>query len=73
MRRRRARHVPAAAGFGCHAEHVEEPGALAPALARALAAGRPACVNVLTDPSVISPITIAMVGSPRPAPATASA
>ena len=67
------RYDLAAAGFGCHAEHVEEPGALAPALARALAAGRPACVNVLTDPSVISPITIAMVGSPRPAPATASA
>ena len=34
------------------------------------AVGRPACVNVLTDPSVISPITIAMVGTPRPVPAT---
>ena len=66
------RYDLAAAGFGCHAEHVEEPRELAPALARALAAGRPACVNVLTDPSVISPITIAMVGSPRPAPAPAS-
>ena len=32
---------------------------------RALAAGKPACVNVMTDPSVIAPITIAMVGSAK--------
>jgi acetolactate synthase-1/2/3 large subunit len=57
------RYDLAAQGFGCHAEHVVEPGDLRPALERALASGRPACVNVMTDPSVIAPITIAMVGA----------
>jgi acetolactate synthase I/II/III large subunit len=61
------RYDLAAAGFGCHAEHVEEPRDLAPALARAFASGKPACVNVMTDPSVIAPITLAMVGGARPA------
>jgi len=60
------RYDLAAAGFGCHAEHVERPDDLAPALTRALAAGRPACVNVMTDPTVISPVTIALVGSATP-------
>jgi acetolactate synthase-1/2/3 large subunit len=53
----------AAAGFGCHSEHVVEPGDLVAALERAFASREPACVNVMTDPSVISPITIAMVGA----------
>ena len=61
------RYDLAAAGFGCHAEHVEEPRDLAPALERALASGRPACVNVMTDPAVIAPITRAMVGGAKPA------
>jgi hypothetical protein len=26
-----------------------------------LASGKPACVNVVTDPSVISPVTLALV------------
>jgi acetolactate synthase-1/2/3 large subunit len=56
------RYDLAAAGLGCHGEHVERPADLRPALERALAAGRPACVNVMTDPQVISPVTIAMVG-----------
>ena len=60
------RYDLAAAGFGCHAEHVETPEQLRPALERALAAGKPACVNVMTDASVIAPVTIAMVGSPKP-------
>jgi acetolactate synthase-1/2/3 large subunit len=55
------RYDLAAAGFGCHAEHVVEPGDLLPALERALASGKPACVNVVTDPSVISPVTLALV------------
>jgi acetolactate synthase-1/2/3 large subunit len=57
------RYDMAAAGFGCHAEYVEQPTDLIPALERAFASGKPACVNVMTDPSVIAPITIAMVGS----------
>ncbi|HYH89056.1 MAG TPA: acetolactate synthase [Solirubrobacteraceae bacterium] len=41
--------------LGCHGELVREPGELRPALERALGAGRPALVNVLTDPSVAYP------------------
>jgi len=57
------RYDLAAEGFGCHAEYVVEPDDLVPALRRALESGRPACVNVMTDPAVISPVTLAMVGS----------
>lgn len=60
------RYDLAAAGFGVHGEHVVEPGDLPGALERAFACGRPACVNVMSDPSVISPLTIAMVGGARP-------
>jgi len=56
------RYDVAAAGFGCHAEFVERPDDLRPALERAFASGLPSCVNVLTDPEVIAPITVAMVG-----------
>ena len=41
--------------LGGHGELVRAPGELRPALERALAAGRPALVNVLTDPSVAYP------------------
>jgi acetolactate synthase-1/2/3 large subunit len=65
------RYDLAAAGFGCHAEHVVEPGDLLPALERALASGKPACVNVMTDPSVISPVTLALVSGASEAGLTA--
>ncbi|MGH7859565.1 MAG: thiamine pyrophosphate-binding protein, partial [Candidatus Binatia bacterium] len=57
------RYDVAAAGFGCHSELVEDPKELAGALRRALESGRPACVNVMTDPSVIAPATLAMYGA----------
>jgi len=57
------RYDLAAAGFGCHAELVEEPGAVAPAIARAFASRRPACINVLTDAEVIAPVTLALAGA----------
>ncbi len=41
--------------LGCHGELVREPAQLRPALERALACGRPAVVNVLTDPGVAYP------------------
>jgi acetolactate synthase-1/2/3 large subunit len=41
--------------LGGHGELVERPEQLRPALERALAADRPALVNVLTDPSVVYP------------------
>jgi acetolactate synthase-1/2/3 large subunit len=56
------RYDLAAAGFGCHAEVVVDPADLPGALERALASGLPACVNVMTDGSVIAPVTRMMVG-----------
>ena len=39
--------------LGCHGELVERPDELPRALERAFAAGRPALVNVLTDPGIV--------------------
>jgi acetolactate synthase-1/2/3 large subunit len=44
-----------AEALGCHAERVERPEELVPALERAFESGRPALVNVLTDPEVVYP------------------
>jgi acetolactate synthase I/II/III large subunit len=44
-----SRYDQVAAALGCHAEFVQRPEELPSALARALAAGRPACINVLID------------------------
>jgi acetolactate synthase-1/2/3 large subunit len=41
--------------LGGHGELVERPAELRPALERAFASGRPALVNVLTDPAVVYP------------------
>jgi thiamine pyrophosphate-dependent acetolactate synthase large subunit-like protein len=38
------------APLGCHAEYVEDPDAIRPALERAVASGTPSLVNVVTDP-----------------------
>lgn len=39
---------------------VEEPGQIRPTLEKAFASGRTACINVMTDPSTISPGSIAL-------------
>ena len=44
-----ARYDLAAAGLGCHGEHVTDPAGLDAALRRALGCGRPACVNAEID------------------------
>jgi acetolactate synthase I/II/III large subunit len=49
------RYDRVAEALGCHGELVERPAQLRGALERALAAGRPALVNVLTDPTVAYP------------------
>jgi acetolactate synthase-1/2/3 large subunit len=49
------RYEKAAEAFGVHAEFVEEGAEIIPAIERAFASGRPACVNVMTDPDAISP------------------
>ena len=45
------RYEQVAAGFGAHAEWVTDAAGIRPALDRAFASGRPACVNVMTDPA----------------------
>jgi thiamine pyrophosphate-dependent acetolactate synthase large subunit-like protein len=49
------RYDEVVAALGGHGELVREPAELRPALERSLAAGAPALVNVLTDPSVVYP------------------
>ena len=49
------RYDQVAEALGCHGEFVRTPAELRPALERAFAAGRPALVNVLTDPDVAYP------------------
>jgi len=50
-----ARYDEVVRALGGHGELVERPTELRPALERAFASGRPALVNVLTDPSVVYP------------------
>jgi acetolactate synthase-1/2/3 large subunit len=47
--------VEALGGYG---ELVEKDEDIIPAVKRALASGKPACINVLTDPCVKSPVTL---------------
>ncbi len=44
--------------LGGHGEFVEKDDEIAPAVKRALDSGKPACVNVVTDPSAVSPATL---------------
>ena len=53
--RQGTRYDTIAEALGCDAELVSEPGELLPALERAFESGRPALVNVLTDPEVVYP------------------
>ena len=61
-----ARYEQAAVALGAHGEHVSRAADLAPALERALASRRPACVNVLVE-RVAAPVVA------RAAPARAGA
>ncbi len=49
--------VALARSFGCHAEQVTDDAGFAPALARALGAGRPALLHLVCDPQAITPAT----------------
>jgi acetolactate synthase I/II/III large subunit len=49
------RYDEVVSALGGHGELVHNPAELGPALDRALASGKPALVNVLTDPSVVYP------------------
>jgi len=45
-------------GLGGYGELVTEDAEIVPALKRAMASGKPACINVVTDPTATSPATI---------------
>jgi len=45
-------------GLGGYGELVTKDEEIVPALKRALDSGKPACLNVITDPSVTSPATV---------------
>lgn len=49
-----------AEGFGAHAEFVTTASGIAPALQRALASGKTACINVITDPNQPHMTSVAM-------------
>ena len=49
------RYDEVVSALGCHGELVRSPDELRPALERAFASGKPALVNVLTDPEVVYP------------------
>lgn len=49
-------------GLGGHGELVTDASEIRPAIERALAADKPACVNVMIDPAIYSPATAAMLG-----------
>ena len=51
--------VEAVGGYG---ELVKKDDEIVPAIKRAIDSGKPACVNVLTDPTVTSPATLLLVG-----------
>lgn len=46
------------AGLGGYGELVEKDEDIIPAIERAMASGKPACINVVTDPTVTSPATV---------------
>jgi acetolactate synthase-1/2/3 large subunit len=45
-------------GLGGYGEKVTRDEDIVPAIQRAIASGKPACVNVMTDPTVTSPATV---------------
>jgi len=47
-------------GLGGYGEYVDKIEDIKPALARAFASGKPACINVEVDPKPCSPITRAL-------------
>ncbi len=51
--------VEAMGGFG---RLVERPEDIAPALEAAFASGKPACINVMTDPTTVSPGSVMLAG-----------
>ncbi len=51
-----------AAGFGCYGEKITRFEDIGPAVKRAQAQPLPACLNIMTDPDIVHPVTPMMVG-----------
>lgn len=51
-----------AEGFGCWSQKVSRYEDIAPAVRQAQAEKRPSCINILTDPDIIHPVTPMMLG-----------
>jgi acetolactate synthase-1/2/3 large subunit len=60
------RYDQAAEAFGVHGELVEDACDIIPAIERAFASGKPACVNVMTDPDAITPMVQAAAPAATP-------
>ena len=56
------RYSDVAKGFGCYGEYVTRFEDVGPAVARAFESGKPACVEVMVDETVVHPITLSMLG-----------
>ena len=52
-----------ARALGCEGERVERLEDIGPAIVRACASGRPACINIATDADVVHPISFGMAGA----------
>ncbi len=55
------RYEKMAEALGGYGELVEKDEDIVPAIQRALESGKPACINVMTDPCVVSPATLQFV------------
>jgi len=51
-------HAAIARACDCHGERVASPAEVKPALERAIAAGRPALIDMLTDPDALPPLSL---------------
>ncbi|MFI4974650.1 MAG: thiamine pyrophosphate-binding protein [Caulobacterales bacterium] len=56
------RYGDIASAFGCHGERVSTFDEIAPAMRRALDSGRPSLLEIMTDPDVVHPVTVSMLG-----------
>lgn len=56
------RYDQVAEGFGAFGQHVTSFDEIGPAMTRALEAGRPAVINVVTSAAVVNPVTTTMLG-----------
>ncbi len=52
-----------ASAFGCHAERVTAHDEIGPACERAWRSGLPSCIEIMIDPDVVHPVTIAALGA----------